>query len=52
MVANTKGLGPEKYCAGKASSIYKIQTRPLAGEGTPQKKKEDRNCQTVRNIWS
>jgi hypothetical protein len=29
MVAITKGLGPEKACAGKASSIYKGQTRPL-----------------------
>jgi hypothetical protein len=31
-------------------SIYKRQTRPLVREGAPQK--QDRNCQTVINIWS
>jgi hypothetical protein len=33
-----------------ASSIYKIQTRPLVREGVPYK--QNRNCQTVINIWS
>jgi hypothetical protein len=27
-----------------------MQTRPLVGEGAPQK--QDRKCQTVINIWS
>jgi hypothetical protein len=31
-------------------SIYKRQTRPLVRESAPQK--QDRNCQTVINIWS
>jgi hypothetical protein len=31
-------------------SIYKRQIRPLVREGAPQK--QDRNCQTVINIWS
>jgi hypothetical protein len=38
MVASPKGLGPEKHCAGKASSIYKRQTRPLVLEGAPHNK--------------
>jgi hypothetical protein len=33
MIANSNGLGPEKDCAGNASSIYKRQTRPLVREG-------------------
>jgi hypothetical protein len=28
----------------------KLQTRPLVREGAPQR--QDRNCQTVINIWS
>jgi hypothetical protein len=32
------------------SSIYKRQTCPLVREGAPQK--QDRNCQTIINIWS
>jgi hypothetical protein len=44
MVARSKGLGPKKDCAGKASSIYKSQTRPLVREGAPQE--QDRNCHT------
>jgi hypothetical protein len=43
MVASTKGLGPEKDCAGKG------WTRPLVREGA---QRENRNCQTVINIWS
>jgi hypothetical protein len=39
-----ESLGPEKDCAGKR------QARPLVREGAPQK--QDRNCQTVINIWS
>jgi hypothetical protein len=50
MAASPKELGPEKDCADKASSIYKRQKRPLGREGAPQK--QDRNCQTVINIWS
>jgi hypothetical protein len=38
----TRGLG-------RASSIYKRQTRLLVREGAPQK--QDLNCQTVINIW-
>jgi hypothetical protein len=34
----------------RTSSIYKRPTRPLVREGAPQK--QDRNCQTVINIWS
>jgi hypothetical protein len=50
MVASSKELGPQKACAGKARSTYKRQTRPLVREGAP--KKQDRNCQTVKKIWS
>jgi hypothetical protein len=39
-----------KAALARASSIYKRQTRHLVREGTPQK--QDRNCQTVINIWS
>jgi hypothetical protein len=49
MVASPKGLGPEKSAMERASSIYKRQTSPLVREGAPQK--QDRNCQTVINIW-
>jgi hypothetical protein len=41
---------PRKSTLARASSIYNRQTRPLVREGTPQK--QDRNCQTVINIWS
>jgi hypothetical protein len=34
----------------RACSIYKRQTRPLFRQGAPQK--QDRNYQTVINIWS
>jgi hypothetical protein len=39
-----------KTALARASSIYKIQTRPIFREGAPQK--QDSNCQTVINIWS
>jgi hypothetical protein len=41
---------PRKTTLARTSSIYKWQTRPLVREGAPQK--EDRNCQTIINIWS
>jgi hypothetical protein len=41
---------PRKTALARASSIYKIQNRPLVREGAPQK--QDRNCQRVINIWS
>jgi hypothetical protein len=41
---------PRKTALEKASSMCKRQTRPLVGEGARQK--QDRNCQTVLNIWS
>jgi hypothetical protein len=50
MDARSKGLGPENDCAGKASSIYKRQNRPLVREGAPQKL--ERICETIINIWS
>jgi hypothetical protein len=34
----------------RTSSIYKRQTRPFLREGAPEE--QDRNCQTVTNIWS
>jgi hypothetical protein len=39
-----------KTVLARTSSIYKRQTQPLIREGAPQK--QDRNCQTVINIWS
>jgi hypothetical protein len=51
MVASTKGLGLKKGCAVKDQQhIQKKQTRPFVREGAPQK--QDRNCQTIINIWS
>jgi hypothetical protein len=50
MVVSPKGLGPEKDCAGKGQQLIQRQTHPLVREGVPQK--QDRNCQTVINIWS
>jgi hypothetical protein len=41
---------PRKTKLARASSIYKRQTRPLVREGATQK--QDRNCQTIINIWS
>jgi hypothetical protein len=40
---------PRKTALATASSIYKRQTRPLVREGAPQK--QDRNYQTVINVW-
>jgi hypothetical protein len=41
---------PRKTALTRASSKYKRPTLPLVREGTPQK--QDRNCQTIINIWS
>jgi hypothetical protein len=41
---------PRKTALARARSIYKRQTRILVREGAPQK--QDRNCQTVINIWA
>jgi hypothetical protein len=41
---------PRKTTLARASSTYKRQTGPLVREGAPQK--QDRNYQTVINIWS
>jgi hypothetical protein len=41
---------PRKTALARASSLYKRQIRPLVREGAPQN--QDRNCQTVINIWS
>jgi hypothetical protein len=48
----SSGLEPATFwlVAARASSIYIRQIRPLVREGAPQK--QDRNCQTVINIWS
>jgi hypothetical protein len=43
-------LDPRKTTLARASSICKRETRPLIREGAPEK--QDRNCQTVINIWS
>jgi hypothetical protein len=40
MVTSPEGLGLEKGYLARASSIYKIQTRPLVREGAQQKKKK------------
>jgi hypothetical protein len=45
-----KDSDQKKATPARTSSIYKRQTRPLVREGTPQK--QDRNCQTVIDIWS
>jgi hypothetical protein len=45
-----KDSDPRKTALARASSIYKRQTNPLVRKGAPQT--EDRNCQTVINIWS
>jgi hypothetical protein len=41
---------PRKTALARASSIYKRQTRPHVRGDAPQK--QDRKCQTVKNIWS
>jgi hypothetical protein len=40
---------PRKTALAMASSMYKWQTRPIVREGAPQKKKQDRNCQTNKS---
>jgi hypothetical protein len=37
MVARPKGLDTKNTALARTSSIYKRQTRPLVGEGAPQK---------------
>jgi hypothetical protein len=43
-------MDPRNTVLGRASCLYKRQTRPLVWEGAPQK--QYRNCQTIINIWS
>jgi hypothetical protein len=53
MVGSPKGLEPEEDCAGEGQQHVKkkrTRTRPRVREGAPHK--QDRNCQTVINIWS
>jgi hypothetical protein len=50
MVASPKGLGPEKDCAGKDQKHIQDTDPSSRQRGAPQK--QDRNCQTVINIWS
>jgi hypothetical protein len=50
MVTSSKGLGPEKDCAGKGQQHIQKQNHPLVIDGAPQK--QDRNFQRVINIWS
>jgi hypothetical protein len=45
-----KDSNPRRIVLARASSICKRQTRPLVREDAPQN--QDRNCQTVINIWS
>jgi hypothetical protein len=45
MAASPKGIGPKKDCAGKGKTDPSSRQR-----GRPTK--QDRNCQTVINIWS
>jgi hypothetical protein len=47
MVASPTGLGPEKDCADKTSSIYKRQTRPLIRGRAHKKKKQKKKYGTV-----
>jgi hypothetical protein len=50
MVASTKGLGPEKDCAGKEQQHVQKTDPSSCQRGRPTK--QDRNCQTVINIRS
>jgi hypothetical protein len=49
MVATSKGLGPEKDCAGEDQQHITETDPPLLREGAQQK--QDRKCQTIINIW-
>jgi hypothetical protein len=51
MVTSTKGLGPEKDCAGKGQQHIQ-KTDPSSRQRGYPTKKQDRNCQTIINIWS
>jgi hypothetical protein len=51
MVASTKGLGPQKDSAGKVQQNIQKTDTSSRQRGRPHKK-QDRNCQTVINIWS
>jgi hypothetical protein len=49
-----QGTRTEKDCPGKGQRHIQ-QTDPSSrqsGRPTKKKKKQDRNCQTVKNIWS
>jgi hypothetical protein len=50
MVASPTGLRLEEDCTGKGQQHIQKIDPPLVREGAPQK--QDRNCQTVINIWS
>jgi hypothetical protein len=50
MVTSPRDSDPRKTTLARASSIYKRQILSLVREGAPQP--QDRNCQTVINIWS
>jgi hypothetical protein len=50
MVTSAKGLIHEKDYADEGQQHIKRQTRPLIREGAPGK--QNRNCQSVINIWS
>jgi hypothetical protein len=44
------GLGPEKDCAKQGPAAY-TKDRPVLSSERESHKKQDRNCQTVMNIW-
>jgi hypothetical protein len=50
MVSCPNDSDPKNAALARAISIYKRQARPLVREGVPQN--QDRNYQTVINIWS
>jgi hypothetical protein len=51
MVVSLKGLGPELDCAGRGQQHVHMTDSSSRQRGCPHKK-QDRNCQTVINIWS
>jgi hypothetical protein len=50
MVARSKGLGPEKHCAGEDRQHIQKTDPSSRQRGRPTK--QDRNSQTIINIWS
>jgi hypothetical protein len=50
MVASTKGLGPDKDCAGRSQKHLQKTDPSSRQRWRPQK--QDRNCQKIINIWS